>query len=49
MTTDERELWEERAAIREFDGQMSREMAEKLAAADLGFLLDDIRDDTQSS
>lgn len=29
------ELWEERAAIREYDGESNRETAEKMAAADL--------------
>lgn len=35
MTDDERELFEERAAIREFDGGMTREVAERLAAVDV--------------
>lgn len=31
LDTDLREVWEERAAIMEFDGGMSRELAECLA------------------
>lgn len=32
MTDDQREAWEERAAILEFDGGMTRPEAEKVAA-----------------
>ncbi len=35
MTSDEREYWEERAAIREYDGGQSREDAERGALEDL--------------
>ena len=35
MTPDERELWEERAAILEFDAGFSRDEAERLAREQL--------------
>jgi len=35
LTLDQRELWEERAAIREYDGQMPRADAEWAAWVDL--------------
>ena len=35
MTDDEQELFEERAAIREYDGGMDRESAERAARADV--------------
>lgn len=35
MTPEEREFFEERAAIREFDGRMPRREAERLAFHDL--------------
>lgn len=37
LTEDERERFEERAAIMEFDGGMSREDAERSAYADVKF------------
>ena len=40
MTDDEiRELWEERAAVREYDGGLKRERAELLAARDVKELI----------
>jgi hypothetical protein len=36
LTEDEREHFEERAAIREYDGEMSREEAEQAAWKDIG-------------
>lgn len=35
MNRDDRELWEERAAIAEFDGELPREAAERLAHEEL--------------
>lgn len=35
MNPEDREAWEERAAIREYEGQNSRHMAEILARQDL--------------
>lgn len=35
MTEDEQDLYEERAAIREYDGGYTREEAEKLALQDI--------------
>jgi hypothetical protein len=35
LTSDERERYEERAAIAEFDGRLSRAEAEQVAAAEI--------------
>lgn len=35
MTSDEREEFEERAAIREFDGEFTRKEAERLATQEI--------------
>jgi len=35
LTADWRELWEERAAIREYDGGYPRDVAESLALAEI--------------
>lgn len=35
MTENEKDYFEERAAIRQYDGKMSREEAERLAKQDL--------------
>jgi hypothetical protein len=40
LPPDWRELWEERAAIREFDGGLDREQAEALALADVWRLME---------
>lgn len=38
----DRDAWEERAAIMEFDGGLSREDAERLAAQTQGFQIKDV-------
>lgn len=38
----DRDAWEERAAIMEFDGGLSREDAERLAAQAQGFQIKDV-------
>lgn len=43
------DAWEERAAIREFDGGQSREDAERAAARDLGVSVTKMRDATLHS
>jgi len=44
LTPEQREDWEERAAIMEYDGAMSREDAERLALEDVLGIAEKARD-----